>query len=145
VLALHPDWTPDQVKGALMASAAKTNAGLALGVGELDGAAAAAIQNPPNPNLALLTFVSESSFDANAWATAARSQLAWDTASWSSASWSSASWSSASWSSASWSSASWSSASWTSASWSSASWTSASWSSASWTSSISEPDPGDRG
>jgi serine protease AprX len=141
LLALHPTWTPDQVKGALMASAARTNAGLALGVGELDALAAASIQNPPNPNLSLLRFVTNGAFDAAGWATAAHSEQAWNTASWSSASWSSASWSSASWSSASWSSASWSSASWSSASWSSASWTSASWSSASWTSSLSELDP----
>ena len=141
LLALRPTWTPDQVKGALMASAARTNAGLALGVGELDALAAASIQNPPNPNLSLLRFVTNGAFDAAGWATAAHSEQAWNTASWSSASWSSASWSSASWSSASWSSASWSSASWSSASWSSASWTSASWSSASWTSSLSELDP----
>jgi serine protease AprX len=144
LLALHPTWTPDQVKGALMVSAGRTSAGSALGVGELDAFAAANVQDPPNPNLSLLRFVADETFDADAWATAARNEPAWDAASWSSASWSSASWSSASWSSASWSSASWSSASWTSASWSSASWTSASWSSASWTSSISELDPYER-
>jgi len=151
LLALHPGWTPDQVKGALMVSAARTNAGLALGVGELDAFKAANVQTPPNPNLSLLRFVANGTFDsagwtasvrnAPAWNAASWSSASWSSASWSSASWSSASWSSASWSSASWSSASWSSASWSSASWSSASWSSASWSSASWTSSLSEFDP----
>jgi serine protease AprX len=131
LLALHPTWTPDQVKGALMVSATRTSAGVALGVGELNALGAAGIQSPPNPNLSLLRFVGGAAFDASAWAAATRIQPAWDAASWSSASWTSASWSSASWSSASWSSASWSSAS----------WTSASWSSASWTSSLSEIDP----
>ena len=145
LLALHPSWTPDQVKGALMASAARTSASRdSLGVGELDAQAAAAVQDPPNPNLSLRHFVADGVFDAEGWATAAHNDPAWNDASWSSASWTSASWSSASWSSASWSSASWSSASWSSASWSSASWTSASWSSASWTSSVSEPDPYER-
>ncbi len=141
LLALNPGWTPDQVKGALMVSAARTNAGLALGVGELDAFKAASVKTPPNPNASLLRFVANGSFNSAAWTVAVRNAPAWNAASWTSASWSSASWSSASWSSASWSSASWSSASWTSASWSSASWSSASWSSASWTSSLSELDP----
>jgi serine protease AprX len=131
LLALHPTWTPDQVKGALMASAARTNAGLALGVGELDAFTAATVQTPPNPNASLLPFLANGTFDTARWTAAAGTGLSWNTASWSSASWSSASWSSASWSSASWSSASWTSAS----------WSSASWSSASWTSSLSELDP----
>lgn len=143
LLALNPEWTPDQVKGALMVSAAETAAAEgSLGVGELDGRAAARVQNPPNPNLALSRFVVDGTFDAERWAAVAGQDPAWNAASWSSASWSSASWSSASWSSASWSSASWTSASWSSASWSSASWTSASWTSASWTSSYSEDEPG---
>jgi serine protease AprX len=104
LLALHPSWTPDQVKGALMVSAARTTAGPALGVGELDALTAASIQAPPNPNLSLLRYVADGSFDASAWTAAVRYQPTWNAASWSSASWTSASWSSASWSSASWTS-----------------------------------------
>ena len=51
VLARHPGWTPDQVKGALMVAARDTpsaNRG-SLGVGMVDAAAAAAVVNPPNP------------------------------------------------------------------------------------------------
>ncbi len=135
VLAVRPSWTPDQVKGALMLTAkpAADAASFASGVGVLRAADAAAVENPPNPNLALLPFLTPAAngdgvpvFDAASWSSAAQSDASWSSASWSSASWSSASWSSASWSSASWSSASWSSASWSSASWSSASWSSAS-------------------
>jgi serine protease AprX len=120
ILAEHPAWTPDDVKGALMVSAAPTAAAAdhPLGVGELQAARAAAVADPPNPNLALNRFVVAGArgkrFDGDAWASEARSNASWSSASWSSASWSSASWSSASWSSASWSSASWSSASWSS-------------------------------
>lgn len=133
LLARHPEWTPDQVKGALMVSAnapAGYDSAGALGVGTLDIARAIAGDGLANPNAGLNQFVVTNpftrvkSFNAVAWASAAASDPAWNQASWSSASWSSASWSSASWSSASWSSASWSSASWSSASWSSASWAS---------------------
>jgi hypothetical protein len=153
LLALHPDWTPDQVKGALLVSAKATPSALpgSTGVGEVDAARAATLVDPPNPNLALRQFVvpdpaggSTPVFDAASWTSAALVNPTWDAASWTSASWTSASWTSASWTSASWTSASWTSDAFTSASWTSASWTSdaqaaiaatsASWTSASWTS-----------
>ena len=142
LLAVHPEWTPDQVKGALMLTTSPTAAApLTLGVGEINAEKAISLSNPPNPNLALNRFLvadpSGSSlpvFDAASWTSVAQTDASWVSASWTSASWTSASWSSASWTSASWTSASWTSASWTSASWISASWTSASWVSASWTS-----------
>jgi len=146
LLAVHPSWTPDQVKGALMLTARPLPgaAPLSVGVGEIDAAAAAAVQNPPNPNEGVDAFVQQDAsgspyFDADAWKAAVTNDASWTSASWTSASWTSASWTSASWTSASWTSASWTSsaltdASWTSASWTSASWTSASWTSASWTS-----------
>jgi serine protease AprX len=143
LLGLHPSWTPDQVKGALMLTARPTSSAApqSLGVGEIDAARAALVNNPPNPNLALGGFLTADPaggslpvFDAASWTSMATANPAWISASWSSAAWTSASWTSASWTSASWTSASWTSASWTSASWTSASWTSASWTSASWTS-----------
>jgi serine protease AprX len=131
LLALHPTWTPDQVKGALMVTARDVPgaAEYSAGVGQVHAYMAALVKNPPNPNAALNAFLSssgsgsEESFDGEKWAKAVQSDASWSSASWSSASWSDASWSSASWSDASWSSASWSSASWSDASWSSASWT----------------------
>ena len=36
LLAKYPNWTPDQVKGALMLTARPTAAGTALGVGEVN-------------------------------------------------------------------------------------------------------------
>ncbi len=146
LLARHPGWTPDQVKGALMltARAVPNAAPLSAGVGEIDAGAAAALISPPNPNENLYAFVAPDEngtprLDADAWNAHVAQDASWTSASWTSASWTSASWTSASWTSASWTSASWTSAaqldaSWTSASWTSASWTSASWTSASWTS-----------
>ena len=129
LLALHPDWTPDQVKGALMLTA-KQSTGInnrAIGVGEVNASAAAALDTPPNPNAALDGFIASDpatglAFDATSWVNAVRSDASWSDASWSDASWSDASWSDASWSDASWTDASWSDASWTDASWTDASW-----------------------
>jgi serine protease AprX len=126
LLALHPNWTPDQVKGALMVTARPVPdaAPFSLGVGEINVAPAADLLNPPNPNLALNRFlVNDPSggltpvFDAASWGSAARTDASWGSASWGSASWGSASWGSASWGTASWGSASWGSASWGAASW----------------------------
>jgi serine protease AprX len=121
LLALHPTWTPDQVKGALMATATPLAGGMATGVGEVNGAAAAASTNPPNPNVSLARFVTVGPdgapvFGGAAWQAAA-TDPAWADASWVSASWVSASWVSSAMSDASWVSASWVSASWVSASW----------------------------
>jgi serine protease AprX len=141
LLALNPSLTPDQVKGALMATAH----GLPLatpgsvGVGQVDVAAAAALRRPPNPNAALTQFVRRDSrvpggrvFDLERWVATAESDPEWFSASWSDASWSDVSWSDASWSDVSWSDVSWSDASWSDVSWSDASWADASWADASW-------------
>jgi serine protease AprX len=115
LLARHPDWTPDQVKGALMLTA-KPLADLSAGVGEVDAAAAAQLVSPPSPNENLHGFVVRNAagdpvFDGDAW-----NQHVATNASWTSASWTSASWTSATWTSATWTSATWTSATWTSAS-----------------------------
>ena len=136
ILARHPGFTPDQVKGALMVTARRAPfaAPLSLGVGEVDAAAAAAVSSPPNPNQNLYRFVrGDSSFDWDAWNTYVATNASWTNASWTDASWTDASWTDASWTDASWTDASWTDASWTDASWTDASWTDASWTDASWT------------
>ena len=118
MLARHPGWTPDQVKGALMlTSSYLVNAGTqSAGVGEIDGAAAASLGfTPPNPNENFMPFVvtdpatGAPTFDQAGWSSAVAANASWSSANWASASWASASWSSANWASASWSSANWSS------------------------------------
>jgi serine protease AprX len=131
LLAKNPSWTPDKVKGAIMAGASVPSgygSNGALGVGVVNAAASLAQSGLANPNAGLDQFVrwkwwsGRYEFDASDWYSTASSDASWNSASWSSASWSSASWSSASWANASWSSASWSSASWANASWANASW-----------------------
>ena len=139
LLAQHPDWTPDKVKGALMVSANATPAATqgSLGVGELNVAAARKVQNPPNPNAGLEQYLTTDSggstvFDSAAWQSAALANAAWGSAAWSNAAWGSAAWGSAAWGSAAWSDAAWSDAAWGSAAWASAAWSDAAWSDAAW-------------
>ena len=109
LLGAHPDWTPDQVKGALMLSAVAIPkaAPTSLGVGEANLQNAFRLTGtPPNPNAGIEQFLVPDPagtplpvFDGSAWINAASNNPSWNSASWSSASWSSASWSSASWTS----------------------------------------------
>src|SRR6185295_18120851 len=89
LLALHPSWTPDQVKGALMASARRMPAvaNHAGGVGELDAVRAAYTANPVNPNaplkqFATLTSSGDVTFDEAAFKATAAANPAWDMVSW---------------------------------------------------------------
>jgi len=136
ILARHPLWTPDQIKGALMVTAKPVPEAipLSLGVGELNAAKAAARNlTPPNPNAALNKFVISASngsgmtFDAASWSDYVKANASWADASWSDASWSDASWSAASWADASWADASWADGSLAAASWADQAIASASW------------------
>ena len=129
-LARHPNWTPDQVKGALMVTAQALPSAVrgSLGVGEVNAYAAAKLSYAPNPNLALRKFVTSSGsggelrFDPTGWSAAVQANASWADASWADASWAAASWADASWADASWAEASWADASWADASWAEASW-----------------------
>jgi serine protease AprX len=115
LIGIHPDWTPDQVKGALMRAATVTKAApLSAGVGEVNiQKALNDTTPPPNPNAALNQFLVPDPnggpypiFDSARWLKVASGNASWNSASWNSASWNSASWNSASWVSASWNTAS---------------------------------------
>ena len=115
ILARHPSFTPDQVKGALMLSAnyLPNDPAMAGGVGEIDAGVASTIANPPNPNEGFQQFISTDlltgarSFNAVSWSEYVSTHASWSAASWSSASWGAASWNAASWGAASWNQASW--------------------------------------
>ena len=121
ILARHPGFTPDQVKGALMQTARyipEAPPGSA-GVGEINAYKAAQLSHPPNPNLGLNKYVVPDPlggktpvFDGAGWKAAAKANKAWNAVSWTDASWSDASWTDVSWSDVSWSDASWSDVTW---------------------------------
>ena len=141
ILARHPSWTPDQVKGALMKTARKLDKGLpgAGGVGQITATKSAKwsveqLGLPPNPNAALRRFVVPDPlggpvpvFDAVSWTDVSWSDVSWDAVSWSDVSWDSVNWDAVSWSDVSWSDVSWTDVSWSDVSWSDVSWTDVSW------------------
>ncbi len=140
ILGKHPEYTPDQVKGALMVGTKPMPqaSNLSEGVGEVNAGRSIETLNPPNPNKALNAFIvtnpltSARVFDAASWAARAKADASWADASWADASWADASWSAASWADASWSDASWASASWADTALAAASWADLSLGSASW-------------
>jgi serine protease AprX len=134
VLALHPGWTPDQVKGALMASASPLPAVVdyAGGVGEVNAAAAAAIVSPPNPQSNLSAFVAPDPngrlrFNGDAWvATVASTD--WSETDWSETGWAQTDWSETDWSETDWSETDWSETDWSETDWSETDWSETDWS-----------------
>jgi serine protease AprX len=132
IVANHPEFTPDQVKGALMTSTKPVPdaAQGSVGVGELQMRRATMVVKPPNPNKALDGFlVADPSgdtlpvFNGVSWFDTAKSNVSWDSVSWDSVSWTDAAWNVVSWADVSWDSAALSDVSWTDVSWTDVSWT----------------------
>jgi serine protease AprX len=129
MLARHPNWTPDQVKGALMRTARNVKSNNpAAGLGELTATRAVISTATPNPNAGLDRFLTTSSwsggltFNAMSWASAATASMSWNSMSWADQSWSDMSWADQSWSDMSWADMSWSDMSWADMSWADMSW-----------------------
>jgi serine protease AprX len=129
ILGRHPDWTPDQVKGALMVSARQTPAAFAgsLGVGELDVAAARTVDDPPNPNAGLEQYVVADAngapvFDAASWQAAAQLNVAWGDVAWGDVAWGDVAWGDAAWSDAAWATAAWGDVAWGDVAWGDVAW-----------------------
>jgi len=138
LLALRPDLTPDQVKGALMLGAQPLPKvrNRAAGVGEVYAPGAVLSGTPPNPNRGLDRFLVPDPaggvmFDDAAWLVAARTSRSWNDVSWTDG-WAGVAWSLVSWSAVSWSDVSWSDVSWSDVSWSDVSWSDVSWTDAPW-------------
>ena len=129
MLARHPSWTPDQVKGALMRTARRVRTNpRAAGLGEVTASRAVASDRTPNPNAGLTKFVTAANgatvpvFDAMSWASAAKASMSWNSMSWSDMSWADMSWADQAWASMSWADQSWSDMSWAEMSWADMSW-----------------------
>src|SRR5207237_996839 len=86
IIARHPNWTPDQIKGALMLTARPISAaaGKSGGVGEVTASRAVTVNNPPNPNKGLDRFLATDAttgstvFDSASWVDTAKSNASWD-------------------------------------------------------------------
>jgi serine protease AprX len=123
---LHPDWSPDAVKGVLVKKghSLKNTSLRALDVMNAAGTSSSVLANQGVP--ALVCAPGSLCLSGNTIASS------WNSSSWTSSSWTSSSWVSSSWNSSSWTSSSWTSSSWVSSSWNSSSWVSSSWTAGSW-------------
>jgi serine protease AprX len=131
IFGVHPSWSPDTVKWALIAKqgAKARNAS----VGSLSLSSSYNVSGTPGrANQGVPALVCAPGSSCTAGSTVASS---WDSSSWTSNSWTSNSWTNAGWNSNSWTAA----ADWSSNSWTSNSWTSNSWTSNSWTSVVATP------
>ena len=132
ILARHPAWTPDQVKGALMATAdlvPKARNG-SMGLGELSASKAAAMATPPNPNKTLESFlVPDQSggllpvFDWATWERVAASNPAWNASNWTDLAWASSNWTDSNWVDSNWTDSNWTDSNWVDSNWASSNWT----------------------
>ncbi len=107
LLARHPGWSPDQVKGALMLKAnALVGQAWKGGVGEIDVTGAAAVSSPPNPNANLYSFVvgaaGERSFDGAAWSAHVAANPTWTTSTWAESTWAESTWAESTWAESTW-------------------------------------------
>ena len=137
IIARNPSWGPDQIKGALMATARPTPSAVpgSLGLGEVNAVRSVTAVNAPNPNKALEKFLAADPaggslpvFDAVSWSDTAKANVSWDAVSWADVSWGDSAVAAVSWADISWSDVSWADSlssadvSWADISWSDASY-----------------------
>ena len=114
MLARHPGWTPDQVKGELMKSARSIPGATPgqAGVGEITAPWAANDTDPPNPNAGLDQYLTTDAsgatvFNASAWKTAAQSDSAWNDSAWNDSAWNDSAWNDSAWNDSAWNDSAW--------------------------------------
>ena len=119
ILELHPDWSPNQVKGAIVNKLRNTADGKGQEIAADQAAGASGSSLVSNTGLTPNPLVNPTTGDID-----------YDHATWSHATWSNADPDHATWSHATWSHATWSHATWSHATWSHATWSHATWSDA---------------
>ena len=131
ILAKHPTYTPDQVKGALM-DAGDAAPGCAPGLGRRRrGPGEQGLARQPTRRTRTRAWTRSSSrspapaspaFDAVSWIDVAKANVSWDAVSWDDVSWDDAAWNVVSWADVSWADVSWADVSWADVSWADVSW-----------------------
>jgi serine protease AprX len=132
ILARHPNWTPDEVKGALMVTARPVSQDpAAAGIGQITAVRAAQITYAPNPNLGIEKYLTTNpvdgsvSFDTLAWTdmVKAKSDLSWSDLAWSDLAWSDSNLAALAWTDLAWSDMAWTDMAASDLSWSDMAWT----------------------
>ena len=120
----HPQWSPDQVKGALVAASRPISGSTKR---TLDIGAAIDMNNPPRANQGVPALVCAPGSTCLPDTGQNRIASSWNSSSWNASSWNSSSWNASSWNSSSWNASSWNASSWNGSSWNASSWNNASW------------------
>jgi serine protease AprX len=128
VLAYHPSFTPDQVKGALLASATALPTQAGTGFGEVNAAKAVAVASPPNPNEHLNDFVTTDpttgapTFNSDAWHTTVQTQSNWIESNWVQSNWVQSNWVQSNWVQSNWIESNWIESNWIESNWIESNW-----------------------
>jgi serine protease AprX len=149
ILARHPNWTPDQVKGALMVTARPVSeTPRAAGMGQVTATRAAQIAYAPNPNRGIEKYLTTNPVDGSvafntlAWTDAVKSKsdLAWSDLAWSDLAWSDSNMAAMAWTDLAWSDLAWTDLAWSDLAWSDMAWTDSSTEDAAEGDSLDVPD-----
>jgi hypothetical protein len=139
ILSVHPDWSPGQVKGALMVSASALPAipDWAGGVGELNAAQALQMTSAPDADSNLEQFVASDgsggiAFDGSGWEQTVQNATNWSATNWSATNWSQTNWSATNWSQTNWSQTNWSQTNWDATNWDATNWNATNWAATAW-------------
>ena len=158
VLSAHPDYTPDQVKRALMESAnplsGQTEA--AQGAGEISLEEAISLDSAPRGDSAQtwaassgsgtlqgargsvvltannVSLNTEQDIMGHAWNSTAMASAEYSATSWSGGTWNGSGWSGSGWSGSGWSGSGWSGSGWSGSGWSGSGWSASRWSGSGW-------------
>jgi hypothetical protein len=127
VLAYHPSFTPDQVKGALLSSTTRLVGQKGTGFGEVNAAAAVAVSNPPVTNQHLNDFVTAdpnggSMFDPSAWHNTVQTQSNWVASNWVASNWVESNWVASNWVESNWVESNWVESNWVESNWVESNW-----------------------
>jgi serine protease AprX len=146
LLADHPGWSPDQVKGALLGSASPGPIGNPFvdGHGQLNVAAAnaghatldqSAVSGgaPINPKPGWKGTPMGTTVQLHdTWKGSSWSKANWDGSSWSGSQWNGSQWNGSQWNGSQWNGSQWNGSQWNGSSWSGSQWNGSSWSGSSW-------------
>ncbi|MEY2590509.1 MAG: serine protease AprX [Acidimicrobiaceae bacterium] len=141
----QPGWSPDRIKGALLAGAAPGPVGNPFvdGFGSLNVPNAAAVTavltqtaptvaTPPDSTVSLFVTGAGSAWNGSSWNGSSWNGSSWNGSAWNGSSWNGSSWNGSAWNGSAWNGSSWNGSSWNGSSWNGSAWNGSAWNGSSW-------------
>jgi serine protease AprX len=142
---MHPDWSPDRIKGALLAGAAPGPVGNPFvdGFGSLNVANASTVSatltqvapmipTPLGSTVSLFVTGAGSAWNGSSWNGSSWNGSSWNGSAWNGSAWNGSSWNGSVWTGSAWNGSSWNGSSWNGSSWNGSSWNGSAWNGSSW-------------